>query len=97
MPMSGIIVIGEGEKDEAPMLFIGEEVGDGSRPDTNVAVDHIDGTALTAMGRGNAFSVIAVSKKGRCLIRVRVCTSKRSPSDQTSKDVSISTRRTPTT
>ena len=64
VPMSGIIVIGEGEKDEAPMLFNGEAVGDGSKPDTDVAVDPIDGTTLTAMGKGNALSVIAVSEKG---------------------------------
>ena len=64
VPMSGIIVIGEGEKDEAPMLFNGEAVGDGSKPETDVAVDPIDGTTLTAMGKGNALSVIAVSEKG---------------------------------
>ncbi len=64
VPMNGVIVIGEGEKDEAPMLFNGEVVGDGSKPDTDVAVDPIDGTTLTAMGRGNALSVIAVSEKG---------------------------------
>jgi len=64
VPMSGIIVIGEGEKDEAPMLFNGERVGNGSKPETDVAVDPIDGTTLTAMGRGNAISVIAVSERG---------------------------------
>ena len=64
VPMSGVIVIGEGEKDEAPMLFNGETVGDGSSPQTDVAVDPIDGTTLTANGRGNALSVIAVSEKG---------------------------------
>ena len=64
VPMSGVIVIGEGEKDEAPMLFNGEAVGDGSNPQTDVAVDPIDGTSLTANGRGNALSVIAVSEKG---------------------------------
>ena len=64
VPMSGIVVIGEGEKDEAPMLFNGEAVGDGSQPDTDVAVDPIDGTSLTASGRGNAISVIAVSERG---------------------------------
>ena len=61
VPMSGLVVIGEGEKDEAPMLFNGEEVGDGSEPKTDVAVDPIDGTTLTSQGRGNAISVIAVS------------------------------------
>jgi fructose-1,6-bisphosphatase II len=62
--MSGIVVIGEGEKDEAPMLYNGELVGDGSMPQTDVAVDPIDGTTLTAHGRGNALAVIAVSERG---------------------------------
>jgi fructose-1,6-bisphosphatase II len=62
--MSGIVVIGEGEKDDAPMLFNGEVVGDGSKPDTDVAVDPIDGTSLTASGKGNAIAVIAVSERG---------------------------------
>ncbi|MFM8388248.1 MAG: fructose-bisphosphatase class II, partial [Actinomycetota bacterium] len=51
VPMDGLVVIGEGEKDDAPMLFNGEEVGDGSAPFTDVAVDPIDGTSLTASGR----------------------------------------------
>jgi fructose-1,6-bisphosphatase II len=63
VPMTGVVVIGEGEKDEAPMLYNGEVVGDGSTPDTDVAVDPIDGTTLTSLGRGNALSVIAVSEK----------------------------------
>ncbi|MDQ1397712.1 MAG: fructose,6-bisphosphatase [Acidimicrobiaceae bacterium] len=62
--MDGIVVIGEGEKDEAPMLFNGERIGDGSPPETDIAVDPIDGTTLTALGRGNALSVIAVSERG---------------------------------
>ncbi|MGD9704969.1 MAG: class II fructose-bisphosphatase [Acidimicrobiia bacterium] len=62
--MGGIVVIGEGEKDEAPMLFNGELVGDGSEPLTDVAVDPIDGTTLTALGQGNAIAVIAVSERG---------------------------------
>ena len=62
--MDGIVVIGEGEKDEAPMLFNGETVGDGSAPRCDVAVDPIDGTTLTSLGRGNALSVIAVSDRG---------------------------------
>jgi fructose-1,6-bisphosphatase II len=57
-------VIGEGEKDEAPMLFNGERVGDGTAPMTDVAVDPIDGTTLTAYGRANAIAVIAVSERG---------------------------------
>jgi len=64
VPMDGIVVIGEGEKDEAPMLFNGEHVGDGTAPRTDVAVDPIDGTTLTSLGRGNALSVIAVTDRG---------------------------------
>jgi len=64
VPMDGIVVIGEGEKDEAPMLFNGESVGDGNGPATDIAVDPIDGTTLTAKGRGNAIAVIAVSDRG---------------------------------
>nr|MDQ3757826.1 class II fructose-bisphosphatase [Actinomycetota bacterium] len=64
VPMDGIVVIGEGEKDEAPMLYNGESIGDGTPPMTDIAVDPIDGTTLTAKGRGNALSVIAVSERG---------------------------------
>ncbi len=63
-PMDGIVVIGEGEKDNAPMLYNGERVGNGSEPRTDVAVDPIDGTTLTALGRNGALSVIAVSERG---------------------------------
>lgn len=62
--MDGLVVIGEGEKDEAPMLYNGERVGDGSPPQTDVAVDPIDGTTLTSLGRGGALSVLAVSERG---------------------------------
>jgi len=62
--MNGVVVIGEGEKDEAPMLFNGEQVGDGSGADCDVAVDPIDGTRLAAMGMPNAVSVMAVSERG---------------------------------
>ncbi len=62
--MTGVIVIGEGEKDEAPMLFNGEEVGDRQGPPVDIAVDPVDGTTLTALGRGNAIAVIAVSERG---------------------------------
>ena len=62
--MDGVVVIGEGEKDEAPMLFNGERIGDGTPPLTDVAVDPIDGTTPTALGRGGALSVIAVSERG---------------------------------
>ena len=62
--MDGFVVIGEGEKDEAPMLYNGEQVGDGSAPNVDIAVDPIDGTTLTSLGRGNALAVIAVSDRG---------------------------------
>src|SRR4249919_4286037 len=62
--MKGVVVIGEGEKDRAPMLYNGEQVGDGSGPACDVAVDPIDGTRLTANGMPNAISVIAVSARG---------------------------------
>ncbi len=64
VPMDGLVVIGEGEKDEAPMLFNGERIGDGTPPECDIAVDPIDGTTLTSLGRGNALSVIAVADKG---------------------------------
>ncbi|WP_426241675.1 class II fructose-bisphosphatase [Nocardioides sp. LHG3406-4] len=62
--MNGTVVIGEGEKDNAPMLFNGENVGDGTGPDCDVAVDPIDGTTLTAKGMANAISVLAVAPRG---------------------------------
>ena len=62
--MTGTVIIGEGEKDEAPMLFNGEVVGDGTGPEVDIAVDPIDGTTLTSKGRGGAVAVIAVSEKG---------------------------------
>jgi fructose-1,6-bisphosphatase II len=62
--MDGVVVIGEGEKDAAPMLYNGEQVGDGSGPLCDVAVDPIDGTRLAANGMPNAISVIAVSARG---------------------------------
>ncbi len=62
--MDGVVVIGEGEKDEAPMLYNGERIGDGSPPHCDIAVDPIDGTTLTSLGRGNAIAVIAVSDRG---------------------------------
>ena len=63
----GKVVIGEGEKDDAPMLFNGEIVGTGQGPKVDIAVDPIDGTSLTAAGRQNAISVIAVSDRGSML------------------------------
>jgi fructose-1,6-bisphosphatase II len=62
--MRGTVVIGEGEKDNAPMLYNGEEVGDGTGAECDVAVDPIDGTTLTAKGMSNAISVLAVSPRG---------------------------------
>ena len=62
--MDGTVVIGEGEKDEAPMLYIGERVGNGTLPEVDIAVDPIDGTRLTAMGMNNAVSVVALAERG---------------------------------
>jgi fructose-1,6-bisphosphatase II len=62
--MSGIVVIGEGEKDEAPMLYVGEELGAASEPKVDIAVDPIDGTRLLANGMPNAVSVIALAERG---------------------------------
>ena len=62
--MNGIVVIGEGEKDEAPMLFNGERVGDGSGPEWDIAVDPVDGTTLTAKSLPDAVSIIGVSPRG---------------------------------
>ncbi len=62
--MNGVVVIGEGEKDQAPMLYNGELVGDGNGPECDVAVDPIDGTTLTAKGMNNAISVLAVAERG---------------------------------
>ncbi len=61
--MDGIVVIGEGEKDEAPMLYIGEAIGDGRPPRVDVAVDPIDGTRPLAKGLPNALAVVAVSER----------------------------------
>ena len=62
--MDGVVVIGEGEKDEAPMLYNGEQIGDGSQPSVDIAVDPLEGTTLTARGMPSALSVIALSKRG---------------------------------
>src|ERR687887_162206 len=64
VPMDGIVVIGEGEKDEAPMLYNGEQIGDGSPPQVDVAVDPLEGTRLTARGQPNALSVVALAERG---------------------------------
>ena len=65
--MRGVVVIGEGEKDEAPMLYNGEEVGSGEGPEVDVAVDPLEGTRLTALGQPGAISVIAVAERGTML------------------------------
>jgi fructose-1,6-bisphosphatase II len=62
--MFGVVVIGEGEKDEAPMLYNGEEIGSGSGPEVDVAVDPLEGTTLTAKGQPNAIATIAASERG---------------------------------
>jgi fructose-1,6-bisphosphatase II len=62
--MDGVVVIGEGEKDRAPMLFNGESIGDGTPPEVDVAVDPLEGTRLTALGMPNAISVIALAERG---------------------------------
>ncbi|HEU4396911.1 MAG TPA: class II fructose-bisphosphatase [Actinomycetota bacterium] len=64
VPMTGVVVIGEGEKDHAPMLYNGEEIGDGTPPEVDIAVDPVDGTTLTAKGMPNAISVVALSDRG---------------------------------
>lgn len=64
LPVRGVVVIGEGEKDQAPMLHNGEEIGDRGGPACDIAVDPIDGTTLTAKGMGNAISVLAVAPRG---------------------------------
>ena len=65
--MRGVVVIGEGEKDEAPMLYNGEEVGSGEGPEVDVAIDPLEGTRLTALGQPGAISVIAVAERGTML------------------------------
>ena len=64
IPMRGVVVIGEGEKDNAPMLYNGEQVGDGTGPEVDVAVDPVDGTTLMSKGMPNALAVLAVAERG---------------------------------
>ncbi len=64
VPMDGLVVIGEGEKDEAPMLYNGERIGDGSPPEVDIAVDPLEGTRLTARGMPSALAVIALAERG---------------------------------
>jgi fructose-1,6-bisphosphatase II len=65
--MDGIVVIGEGEKDEAPMLYTGERIGNGLPPETDIAVDPVDGTTLLSKGLPNSVSVVALAKRGSML------------------------------
>uniref|UniRef100_UPI0030D7076C fructose-bisphosphatase class II family protein n=1 Tax=uncultured Maricaulis sp. TaxID=174710 RepID=UPI0030D7076C len=67
MPMRGRIVIGEGERDEAPMLFIGEEVGTGEGPEIDIALDPLEGTSLTAKGQANALVLVSFALRGGLL------------------------------
>jgi len=67
IPMKGKVVIGEGEMDEAPMLYIGEELGTGEGPDVDIAVDPLEGTSIVARGSWNALSVVAISDGGNLL------------------------------
>ncbi len=66
--MSGVVVIGEGEKDEAPMLYNGEEIGEGGGPEVDVAVDPLEGTRLTALGQPNAIAVLAAADRGSLFV-----------------------------
>ena len=80
--MDGIVVIGEGEKDEAPMLYNGERIGDGSKPEVDVAVDPLEGTDLCAKGMPNAIATIALSERGTmfdpgpCVYMLKAATSR---------------------
>lgn len=67
IPMRGVVVIGEGEMDEAPMLYIGEELGTGSGPEVDVAVDPLEGTNIVAAGSWNALAVLAIADRGNLL------------------------------
>lgn len=67
VPMQGRVVIGEGEMDEAPMLYIGEELGTGSGPQVDIAVDPVEGTSIVASGGWNALAVLAVADRGNLL------------------------------
>ena len=67
IPMQGVVVIGEGEMDEAPMLYIGEELGTGNGPEVDVAVDPLEGTNIVAAGGWNALAVLAVADRGNLL------------------------------
>ena len=88
--MDGLVVIGEGEKDEAPMLYNGEQIGNGSAPSVDIAVDPLEGTTLAARGMPNALAVIALSptrddvRPGPCFFMHKIAGSPRSPTCSTS-------------
>ena len=69
LDIEGVVVIGEGERDEAPMLFIGEEVGSGNGPAVDIALDPLEGTTLTAKDMPNTLAVIAMGHAARCCTR----------------------------
>jgi fructose-1,6-bisphosphatase II len=85
--MDGIVVIGEGEKDEAPMLYIGEKIGDGSEPRVDIAVDPVDGTTLTARGLPGAISVVALSARGTMHCPLNLVYMNKIVTSQEAKDV----------
>src|SRR5947208_6846133 len=82
VPMDGTVVIGEGEKDEAPMLYNGERIGDGSPPQVDIAVDPLEGTDLCAKGMPNAIATIALADRGTmfdpgpCVYMLKMATSR---------------------
>lgn len=67
IPMDGRVVIGEGERDEAPMLYIGEELGSAENPKVDIAVDPVEGTNIVAEGSWNALAVVAIADRGKML------------------------------
>lgn len=85
VPMQGVVVIGEGEKDNAPMLYNGERVGDGTGPEVDVAVDPVDGTTLMSKGMPNAVAVLAVAERGRCSTRAPCSTWRSWPLGRTTR------------
>ena len=93
VPMDGIVVIGEGEKDEAPMLYNGERIGDGSPPEVDIAVDPLEGTRLTRPGMPSALAVIALAPRGTMFDPGPSSTWRRWPAAPRSPTCSTSTGR----
>ena len=91
--MDGVVVIGEGEKDEAPMLFNGEQIGDGSPPVCDIAVDPLEGTTLCARGMPSALAVIALAERGSMFDPAPASIWKRWPGARRSPICSTSTGR----